>query len=167
MNAKTLDMKHNVTKVYECFQTILEIDQKMFKINHTITELESEERNVYSQYLHLEKEISILNYEFKNDLNQVKWNRLLAEMIWDRKSFFKKQNDKFTAAISELMDTDVEERLAKLKDKATEKSIELIALEIKLATLKKDIEEKRNELIEQNTLKEHVLLANKKYFVFP
>ena len=43
MNAKTLDMQHNLPKVYECFQTILEIDQQMFKINHSITELELEE----------------------------------------------------------------------------------------------------------------------------
>lgn len=44
-------------------------------------------------------------------------------MISDRKSFFKKQNDKFTAAISELIDKNVEERLAKSKDKAMEKSL--------------------------------------------
>jgi len=130
-----------------------------------ITELELEERTVNSQYFDLKHEISMLNNEFRNDLNQVKWNRLLAEMISDRKSFFKKQNDKFTATISELIDTNVEERLAQSKDKATEKSIELVTLEIKLATLKKDIEEKRNEMTEQNALKERVLLANKKYFV--
>lgn len=137
----------------------------MFKINHLITELELEESTVYSQYFNLKHEISMLNNEFRNDLNQVKWNRLLAEMISDRKSFFKKQNDKFTTTISELIDTNVEERLAQSKDKAKEKSIELVALEIKLATLKKDIEEKRNEMTEQNVLKERVLLANKKYFV--
>lgn len=74
-------------------------------------------------------------------------------MISDRKSFFKKQNDKFTAAISDLMDTNMEERLAKSKDKATKKLVELVAIEIKLDTLKKDIEEKRNKLIEQNALK--------------
>lgn len=165
MNAKALDMQRNLTNVYECFQAILEIDQQMFKINHLIIELELEERTVYSQYFDLKHEISMLNNEFRNDLNQVKWNRLLAEMISDRKSFFKKQNDKFTTALCELMDRNVEERLAKSKDKATEKSVELVALEIKLATLKKDIEEKRNELIEQNALKERVLLASKKYFV--
>jgi len=32
MNAKALDMQHNLTNVYECFQAILEIEQQMFKI---------------------------------------------------------------------------------------------------------------------------------------
>ena len=47
------------------------------------------------------------------------------------------QNDKFTASISELIDTNVEDRLAKSKNKTTEKSIELVAcLKLKLATFR-------------------------------
>ncbi|MGN7479734.1 hypothetical protein ACTHOQ_18085 [Solibacillus silvestris] len=103
-----------------------------------------------------------MNNEFRNDLNQVKWNRLLTEMLGDRKSYFKKQNEIINITISELIDLDVEERLAKSKEKVTEKSIELVALEIKLAALKKDIEEKRNELKKQMASKESVLLASKK-----
>lgn len=36
------------------------------------------------------------------------------------------------------------------------KNIELVVLEIKLATLKQDFEEKRNDLIEQTEMKESI-----------
>lgn len=78
MNTKALDMQRNLKNVYECFQAVLEIDQQMFKINHLITNLELEERTVYSQYFDLKNEISMLNNEFRNDLNQVKWNPLIS-----------------------------------------------------------------------------------------
>lgn len=162
LNAKNLELSRNLLKLYEFAQKISEIELQMLKLNDSLLKLVTEERITSIKYFELENEITLLNNEFRNDLNQVKWNRLLTEMLGDRKSYFKKQNEIINITISELIDLDVEERLAKSKEKVTEKSIELVALEIKLAALKKDIEEKRNELKKQMASKESVLLASKK-----
>lgn len=162
LNAKNLELSRNLLKLYEFAQKISEIELQMLKLNDSLLKLVTEERITSIKYFELENEITLLNNEFRNDLNQVKWNRLLTEMLADRKSYFKKQNEIINITISELIDLDVEERLAKSKEKVTEKSIELVALEIKLAALKKDIEEKRNELKKQMASKESVLLASKK-----